>query len=153
MQKISNVSLNPEYNLLASSIEHFYRRDGGHQQAPLALLNTRFGRTQEVWSQPSKQRLRNTSFARQTASLLYTSISASQDPSNITNPARMLIAQGFPAQLTQPPNKKCNDESDEEFDLIYKWYTNPALTTNHFSKYVRPRRTLCLSSEPPDLFL
>jgi hypothetical protein len=153
MQRISNVSLNPEYNLLTSSIEHFYRRDGGHRQAPLALFNTRFGRTEEVWSQPSKQRLRNTSFARQTASLLHAPISASQDPSNITNPARMSIAQGFPAQMTQPPNKQSNDESDEEFDLVYEWYTNPALTTNHFSKYVRPRRTPCLSSEPPDLFL
>lgn len=153
MQRISKVSLNPEYNLLASSIEHFYRRDGGHRQAPLALLNTRFGRTQEVWPQPSKQRLRDTSFARQTASLPHTPIPAGQDPSYITNPARMSIAQGFSAQLTQPPNKQSNDESDEEFDLVYKWYTNPTLTTKHFLKYVRLRRTPCLSNEPPDLFL
>ena len=64
----------------------------------------------------------------------------------------MSIAQSFPAQLTQPPNRQSNDESDEEFDLIYEWYTNPALTTNHFSKYVRPRRTPCLRNEPLDLF-
>ncbi|XTI84695.1 hypothetical protein V2W45_1327852 [Cenococcum geophilum] len=152
MQRIPSVSLNPEYNLLASSTEHFQRGDGGRRQVPLALLNTRFGRTQEVRPQPSKQRLRDTSFARQTASLPPAPISAGQDPSNITNPAHMPIAQGFPAQLTQPPNKQSNDESDEEFDLIYEWYTNPTLTTNHFLKYVKPRRTPCLSNEPPDLF-
>lgn len=134
MQRISNVSLNPEYNLLASSTEHFRRGDGGRRQVPLALLNTRFGRTQEVWPQPSKQRLRDTSFARQIASSPPAPISAGQDPSNITNSAHISIAQGFPAQLTQPPNKQSNDESDEEFNLIYEWYTNPALTTNHFSK-------------------
>ena len=153
MQRISNVSLNPEYNLLASSTEHFRRGDGGRRQMPLALLNTRFGRTQEVRPQPSKQRLRDTSFVRQIASLPPAPISAGQDPSNITNPAHTSIAQGFPAQLTQPPNKQSNDESDEEFDLIYEWYTNPALTTTHFSKYVKPRKTPCLSNEPQTYFM
>ncbi|OCL10011.1 hypothetical protein AOQ84DRAFT_8136 [Glonium stellatum] len=134
MQKQSGISRNPEYDPLASSTGHFKRRDDGRRQAPLAFLNTRFGRNQKVGPLQPKQRRRDTSFAYQTLSSPAALTSAAQGPLCPAIPALTSIAPNAPAKLTQSSNEQSDDESDVELELIHEWYTNPMLPNNHISK-------------------